>query len=113
PSQDPALECRSRHMRMRNIIHTFLAIHRTLSACPFRILQMRTGGADGSPISQTVSKRRLLTVCEIGDPSAPPVLICKIRKGQALNVRCIAKKVCMMFRILMCLDRHSSAGSCE
>ncbi|KAH9978985.1 hypothetical protein BGW80DRAFT_1282232 [Lactifluus volemus] len=26
------------------------------------------------------------------DPSVPPVLICKIRKGQELSVRCIAKK---------------------
>ncbi|KAI0268804.1 DNA-directed RNA polymerase [Gloeopeniophorella convolvens] len=26
------------------------------------------------------------------DPSVPPVLICKIRKGQELKVRCIAKK---------------------
>jgi hypothetical protein len=28
-----------------------------------------------------------------GDPSAQPVLICKILKGQELRVRCIAKKV--------------------
>ncbi|KAI0035882.1 DNA-directed RNA polymerase [Vararia minispora EC-137] len=27
-----------------------------------------------------------------GDPNAEPILICKIRKGQALSVRCIAKK---------------------
>ena len=28
-----------------------------------------------------------------GDPSVPPVLICKIRKGQELKLKCIAKKV--------------------
>ena len=29
----------------------------------------------------------------LGEEGVPPVLICKIRKGQALKVRCIAKKV--------------------
>jgi DNA-directed RNA polymerase II subunit RPB3 len=28
------------------------------------------------------------------DPNMPPVLICKIRKGQELRIKCIAKKVC-------------------
>jgi DNA-directed RNA polymerase II subunit RPB3 len=27
------------------------------------------------------------------DPNTPPVLICKIRKGQELKIKCIAKKV--------------------
>jgi hypothetical protein len=27
------------------------------------------------------------------DPNVPPVLLCKIRKGQELKVRCVAKKV--------------------
>ena len=35
----------------------------------------------------------LLLTNALGDPDAPPILICKLRKGQALKIRCIAKKV--------------------
>jgi DNA-directed RNA polymerase II subunit RPB3 len=39
-----------------------------------------------------------------GDPNHPPVLICKIRKGQELRVKCTAKKVRVHLDILMCLS---------
>ena len=42
----------------------------------------------------------------IADPNVPPVLICKIRKGQELKVKCIAKKVVFMIPNFACILRH-------
>ncbi len=54
----------------------------------------------GHPVGKSASfilndshLHRVLKRSYSDDPSMPPVLICKIRKGQELRVRCIAKKV--------------------
>ena len=39
-----------------------------------------------------------------GDPDQQPVLICKIRKGQELRVKCTAKKVRVYLGTLVCLS---------
>ncbi len=50
----------------------------------------------GHPVGKRMQRRaliiRILTNA-VDDSSTPPVLICKIRKGQELKVTCIAKKV--------------------
>lgn len=38
----------------------------------------------------------------IDDPSIPPVLLCKIRKGQELKLKCIARKVRLPFFAHLC-----------
>lgn len=40
------------------------------------------------PYTEMLLIQRLLD-----DPGVPPVLICKIRKGQELKIKCIVKKV--------------------
>ena len=52
----------------------------------------------GHPIGKGMYSSMILvdgspTLCVQDDPDVPPILICKIRMGQELKVRCIAKKV--------------------
>jgi hypothetical protein len=44
----------------------------------------------------------------IGDPNIPPVLLVKIRKGQELKLRCIAKKVRLLLLLLHLSPSHFS-----
>lgn len=41
------------------------------------------------------------------DPDVPPILVCKIRMGQELKVRCIAKKV----HYTLCIPPSNSSTS--
>ncbi|KAF8658261.1 hypothetical protein AX16_002037 [Volvariella volvacea WC 439] len=52
------------------------------------------GEADGIDQGDELSKRGEFFGQPVGknEPGAPPILICKIRKGQELKVKCIAKK---------------------
>jgi DNA-directed RNA polymerase II subunit RPB3 len=56
----------------------------------------------GHPVGKRMQCRalifRILTDA-VDDSSSPPVLICKIRKGQELKVTCIAKKVRIVTQI--------------
>lgn len=47
----------------------------------------------GAGCSATSFKYPHISHAISGDPNIPPVLICKIRKGQELKVKCIVKKV--------------------
>ena len=52
----------------------------------------------GHPVGKRMYCRALIfriLTDTVDDSSTPPVLICKIRKGQELKITCIAKKVCI------------------
>jgi DNA-directed RNA polymerase II subunit RPB3 len=58
----------------------------------------KRGERFGQPVGKSTFPASLHTLFpyfkQADDPNTPPVLICKIRKGQELKIKCIAKKVC-------------------
>ncbi|KAF9012332.1 DNA-directed RNA polymerase [Cyathus striatus] len=58
------------------------------------VIPFPENATDEPDLGEELSKRGEFFGHPVGknDPGAPPVLICKVRKGQELKIRCIAKK---------------------
>jgi DNA-directed RNA polymerase II subunit RPB3 len=66
----------------------------------------KRGERFGHPVGKGAVKAKILHNLSLklspkDDPSVAPVLLCKIRKGQELKLKCVAKKVLIPFCLLV------------